>query len=75
MLSKEIIREMMECFSDCERPDLNDILISFLDDIDDKDYKPPNKEPKEPEEEYDSESGEEEELIVNTTPDGFHYLE
>jgi len=74
MLSKQIIREMMECFADCDRHELGDILISFLDDVEDKDYKPPIITPKEPLEEYDSGSGEEEELILGSTPDGFQYL-
>ena len=74
---KEQVKEICQCLDDCQRRDLIVVLCEFFAKHEDKekdpDYKPPLVR-KEPREEYDSDTGEEEELDIGCSPDGFHYL-
>lgn len=67
------VKEIIEILLQEERPDLASLLSQHFKELLDKDYIPP-KYVKEPKEEYDSDTGEEEEVEIVFTPDGHCHI-
>ena len=72
-MDQEQFKEIIKILKDKKRNDLATALQLLVEDITDDDYKPPVRK-KEPDEEYDLDTGEEEELEVGVSPDGFFHL-
>jgi len=72
-MDQEQFKEIIKILKDKKRNDLATALQLLVEDINDDDYKPPIRK-KEPDEEYDLDTGEEEELEVGVSPDGFFHL-
>ena len=72
-MENEHVKEIIEILLEAERPDLCDLLSTHFKELLDEDYIPP-KYVKEPKEEYDTDTGEEEEVEIVFTPDGHCHI-